>query len=68
MTDAITTDDLLKLLKADIKKVGGRQAWLERHGVSEGFLSMTLNERRQFPLSIAEKLGYVPAHLWVKKK
>lgn len=64
--EAITTDDLLKFLKADIKKAGSGQAWLERHGVSEGFLSETLNERRQFPLSIAEKLGYELG--WMKKK
>jgi hypothetical protein len=61
----ITDEQLLKLLRDDIKKAGSRQAWLERHGYCESFLSTTLNRQRPIAPSIAEILGYERA--WVKK-
>ena len=67
MTDTPTTADLLKRLRTDIKKAGGRKAWMERNGFSRSYLSDVLNEYKPFPESIAERWGYVPAELWKKK-
>lgn len=53
-----TNEELRKKLDAAIKEAGSATAWAEKNDVSEASISMARYSSRDFPIIVADRLGY----------
>ena len=58
MPDIIQEDELLTLLRTEVKNVGSAQQWARQKIVSESLVSITLRGNRAIGHVIARALGY----------
>ena len=62
----VGTEELRKLLRQDVAKIGGQAAWARKHGVSEQYVSEILNRQRDISAMIAACLGYERRWMYLK--
>ncbi len=59
-------DQLISVLKKEIKAVGSQKAYAFKHGVSQQYLSDVLNKRRIPGTKILNALGYESVEMYKK--
>ncbi len=55
----MTVDDARQMLREACRKAGTSAAWADKHGVSQAYVSDTLNGRRDPGPAICKALGIV---------
>ncbi len=59
-------DQLISLLKKEIKALGSQKAYALKYGVSQQYLSDVLNKRRSPGTKILNALGYEAVEMYKK--